>query len=391
MNQLSRDNRLLGLSVLLWGIGDGLYIYIQPLYLAELGADPVAIGSILALAGAVMMVSHIPAGYLADHFGRKQVLVAGWLIATLAALLMYLAPSLPFFVAGMLVAYFTGFVLSPISSYATEARGAQSVQRAVTLVSAAYWTGSILSPTIGGWIGQVFGLRQVYGVSVIAFVLSTAVVLLLKPQPLAPPTAGHTRYGALLRNGRLLGYLALTLAALSAMEIGIPLAPNFVVEARHLDVSRVGLLGSVNSLGVVCLNVAFGQRAPRRGFMLGQVMIVIYLALLLFAPGSGWLVLAFLFRAGWNLTLNMAIAQVGRVVEPSQLGLAYGMVETVLGLALVIGPRLAGELYERDPALPFQVSLVLVAVTLPLAWRFAPRRDAHSETEVLPLPERREA
>lgn len=391
MNQFSRDNRLLGLSVLLWGIGDGLYIYIQPLYLSELGADPVAIGSILALAGAVMTVSHIPAGYLADHFGRKQVLVAGWCIATLAALLMYLAPSLPFFVVGLTISYFTGFVLSPISGYATEARGAQSVQRAVTLVSAAYWTGSILSPTIGGWIGQVFGLRQVYGVSVIAFVLSTSVVLLLKPQPLAPPTAGHTRYGALLSNRRLLGYLALTLAALSAMEIGIPLAPNFVVERRGLDVGLVGVLGSVNSLGVVFLNVGFGQRAPRRGFMLGQVMIVMYLALLLFAPGLSWLVLAFLFRAGWNLTLNMAIAQVGRVVEPSQLGLAYGMVETVLGLALVVGPRLAGELYERDPSLPFGVSLALVVVTLPLAWRFAPRHDAHSEAEALPVPERREA
>ncbi len=34
-----------------------------------------------------------------------------------------------------------------------------------------------------------------------------------------------------------------------------------------------------------------------------------------------------------------------------------------------------------QPALPFQIGLGLCLLALPLAWRFAPRRDAHSEPE----------
>jgi hypothetical protein len=44
----------------------------------------------------------------------------------------------------------------------------------------------------------------------------------------------------------------------------------------------------------------------------------------------------------------------------------------------------AGELYARDRASPFQVSLVLILLTFPLVWLFAPRRDAHT-TEAAPL------
>jgi hypothetical protein len=52
--------------------------------------------------------------------------------------------------------------------------------------------------------------------------------------------------------------------------------------------------------------------------------------------------------------------------------------ETVSASATVLGPLIAGELYARNFALPFQVSVVLILLTLPLVWLFAPRRDAHT-------------
>ncbi|MGH2522731.1 MAG: MFS transporter [Anaerolineales bacterium] len=385
---MTRDNRLMALSLLLWGMGDGLFLYIQPLYLKQLGADPKAIGAILALAGIAAAVSHIPAGYVADRFGRKGVLIAGWAMGVLAAALMYFAPGLPLFVAGLLLYTFTGFVLAPINAYITEARGPQSVQRVMTLVSAGFWAGSVVSPTLGGLIGRWFGLRQVYGASVIAFVISTVVILLLRPQPISPPQTGSTRYGALFHNRRFIGFLLLTLAALCAMEVGMPFAPNFVQEVRDFNVDVVGVLGSINSLGVVLLNVALGQRTPRRGFMLGQILMMLYLTLLLTLPGFGWLAVAYFFRSGWNLTRNMAAAQVGRVVEKPEMGMAFGLTETMTALALIVGPWVAGTLYKISPALPFQTSLALIAVTLPLVWLFAPQRDAHSaEQAAVPVVE----
>jgi len=67
---------LLSLSLFTWGIGEGMFIYFQPIYLQQLGADTMTITSVFSAFGLAMMVTHIPAGYLADRIGRKPLLVA---------------------------------------------------------------------------------------------------------------------------------------------------------------------------------------------------------------------------------------------------------------------------------------------------------------------------
>jgi DHA1 family multidrug resistance protein-like MFS transporter len=375
---MTRDNRLLAWSLAFWGLGEGMFIYIEPLYLRQLGADPVAIGTILAIAAAAAGLAHIPAGYVADRFGRKPVLLAGWAVGLGAVLVMFLAQDLWLFAAALVAYTFTGFVIAPIYAYAAVARGSQSMQRALTMVSAGFYAGNIISPALGSLITQVSSLRTVFGAASVAFVASTALTFLLTPQAPEAAPAGRPRYSALFRNRRFLGFLALILAAATAMQIGLPLMPNFLVEVRGYDVTLVGWLGSVNSLGVVVLALWVGQRIPRRGYMLAQVVLALSMLLLLTTTSQALLFVVYFLRAGWNLAHSLAAAQVGRVVEAGEFGLAFGMTETVSSIATIIGPLAAGLLYARAPAAPFITSLVLILVTLVLVWRFAPRRDAHT-------------
>jgi DHA1 family tetracycline resistance protein-like MFS transporter len=375
---MSRDNQLLAFSLACWGLGEGMFIYIQPLYLRQLGANPVTIGSILALAAAAVGLGHIPAGYVADRFGRKPVMLAGWVVGLAAVLVMFLAQDLWLFSAGLVAYTFTGFVIAPIYAYATAARGQQSVQRAVTMVSSGFFAGTVVSPALGGLIARLSSLRMVFGAAAIAFVISIAAMALTTPQPRAEPATGQARYAALFRNRRFLGFLALIFSAATAMQVGMPLMPNFVVEVRGYDAGLVGLLGSANSIGVVVLQLGLGQRLPRRAFMLAQGCLALSMTLLLITTGVGALFAVYFLRAGWFLSHSMAAAQVGRVVEAAESGLAFGMIETVSSAATIVGPLAAGVLYARAPAAPFLTSLVLIGVTLPLFWRFAPRRDAHT-------------
>ena len=43
---LNRDLKLLSLSLFLWALGEGLFIFILPIYMTELGASPVQIGQL---------------------------------------------------------------------------------------------------------------------------------------------------------------------------------------------------------------------------------------------------------------------------------------------------------------------------------------------------------
>ncbi|UCD43143.1 MAG: MFS transporter, partial [Chloroflexota bacterium] len=193
---MKRDLILIGIAMFAWGLGEGLFIYFQPIYLEQLGADPIMIGTILGGFGLAMTISHIPAGYLADRIGRKPLMVAAWATGTIAAWVMALAPSLPVFVVGLFIYGMTLFVMSPLQSYLTAARGSLSVGRVITLMSAGFNLGAVIGPLLGGWIGDQFGLQQAYVVAGVIFVLSLIVISFISPQPVerAAPAEGGYRW-----------------------------------------------------------------------------------------------------------------------------------------------------------------------------------------------------
>src|SRR4030065_164746 len=186
---------LLPISLMIWGVGEGMFFIFQPLYLQQLGANPVAIGAILGAAGIAMTIVHIPAGHLADRIGRKPLLLAAWIIAMLATWIMALAPTLPLFVFGMMIFNLTTFVSSPMNSYITAARGRFRVGRAITIVSPLYNTGAILGPWLGGQVGQRFGLRTIYIIAGCTFILSTLILVFIKPQPIEVHDSAVTNNG----------------------------------------------------------------------------------------------------------------------------------------------------------------------------------------------------
>ena len=64
---LSRDNFLVVLSMVFWGAGEGLWFYVQPLYIKSLGADSMEIGFVMSLAPVLMDLILVPSGILAGR------------------------------------------------------------------------------------------------------------------------------------------------------------------------------------------------------------------------------------------------------------------------------------------------------------------------------------
>ncbi|MBI4771392.1 MAG: MFS transporter [Chloroflexi bacterium] len=168
------------------------------------------------------------------------------------------------------------------------------------------------------------------------------------------------------------------------MYVGLPLTPNFLQDVRSVSLRQIGLLGSLGFVGAIIGSWLLGKRPPRRGFMVAQALVGLHVLLVWRGTGMLWYSLAFLGRSGFGLAHSLGSAQIGRVVGKAELGMAYGLTETAFALAQLAAPVLAGVLFERNPVLPFQFSLGLIALALLLTWRFAPRRDLHSAPESLP-------
>jgi MFS family permease len=370
---MSPNLLLLGISLMIWGVGEGMFFIFQPLYLQQLGANPVTIGAILGAAGIAMTVAHIPAGHLADKIGRKPLLLVAWTMGILATWVMALAPSLPFFVFGLLVYSLTAFVSSPMNSYITAARGKLSVGRAITMVSALYNSGAILGPWLGGQIGQNFGLQKIYIIAGSLFILSSVILVFIKSQPI------EKQDGAVINNKvvdrRFVTYQSIIFLAGFSMYLAQPLSSNYLQNQQELSLNSIGILGSISSIGIVVLNLGLGSLNAHLGYILGQLAVGLFNLILWQGTSFPWFCLAYFLVGGYRITRSLATAQTRNLVHQARMGLAYGITETVSASAVILASPIAGFLYTIQPTLMYTVGFCLIILTMIISARFIPRPE----------------
>ncbi len=357
---MDRDLLFVALSLFTWGLGESAFLSFQPLYMQQLGADPLRIGAILGGYGLAATLAHIPAGYIADRLGRRPVIVAAWIIGAVTTWIMAVATSLPVFVVGMLLYSTTSFVIAPLNSYVAAAHGRWSVGRVLTLVSASYNAGAILGPSLGGMIGERFGYRMIFLGAASVFIVSTLVILLIRPQPVDAPHP-EEKGNHLLRNQRYVYFVLAYFLATFAMYLPQPLSPNFLQNQRSLGLVQIGQLYSICSLGIVALNLVLGQLNARLGFLISQVAVGLFAMILWRGNGFVLFGLAFFLMGGFRSARTLATAQIRAVVSQANMGLAFGLAETVTAIALFLAPPLAGYLYNHDPTRIYGLSVALIA------------------------------
>lgn len=258
----------------------------------------------------------------------------------------------------------TMFVMAPMNSYVTAARGNLSPGRALTLVSASYSVGAILGPLLGGAIADRSGnLRLTYQIGAGVFFISTAIVLCIRAQPREAPHPSQNIRG-LLASPPFRNFLGVVFLAVFATYLAQPLSNNFLQQVHGLTFSQIGRLGSVTALGVVILNLCLGRLEARRGFVFAQACIGAFTLLVWRGTGMPWFAVGYFLLGGFRTVRALAAAQVRELVQPGRMGLAYGLLETVGALALVLASPLAGYLFKQEPSLMYTVSLGLILISL---------------------------
>ncbi len=370
---MSNDLLLVALSLVTWGVGEGMFLYFEPLYLQELGANPILIGGILGSVGLAMAISYLPAGYLSDRFGRRPMLRIAWLIGMSATVIMALAQNLPVFVAGMAVYGFTSFVVVPLNSYVTHARGKWSVGRTMTLISASFNFGVILGPLIGGWIGERYGLQRTFQIAAFIFIISTLIIFRIRPQPVEKSTSlENTAAWKSLVTMRFLKYLLLIFFVAFTLYLPQPLSQIFLQNQRNLTLTQIGQLVSVRSLGIVVLSLILGQFNARVGFLLAQIGVATFSLFMLRGQAMPWYIAGYFLLGSYQTARVLAIAQGRTLIQSAAMGIGYGMLETAMTIAIVLAPPLAGLLYQLNPLYIYSVSLVLIIIAFLLSIFFSP-------------------
>jgi hypothetical protein len=155
-------------------------------------------------------------------------------------------------------------------------------------------------------------------------------------------------------------FLPLVFLLILALFFPQPFAQNYLKNQRGISLQSIGILGSVTNFGNAVLNLLFGFLPTRIGFILGQLFVGTFALLVWQSTGMPLLVTAYFLLGGYRATKSLLVAQAEKLVDPANLGLAYGITEMVGGLAMMAAPVLAGVLYTRNPEFIFSATLVLI-------------------------------
>lgn len=384
-DKLDRDLALIFLSLLLWGVGAFLYLYIQPLYITQLGATPEQVGLTLGLGGLVTAVLYAPIGLWADRRGRKTVIVAGWVLGTLAAYGFAFAPDWRWFIPAMAAYTLSNFAVSVLNGYIASKTDPEQRAFVYALIAMGFSAGSIAAPAIGGWIGEVYGLRTVYLVAALLYTLSTLAISFIRPQP-TEPLANASNARAVLRNRLILTQVCFMFALFFAADVGLVFAPKFLAEVRGLDVAQIGWLGTVSAVGVLILAPLLSRWAGgnQRAIGLGQLLTLISLLLLTWGTGAPALFLAFLIGGGNRLVRPPTLARFANLLTPATMSFGLGLQQTATQIGLALSPYVAGLLYAYNPAWPFGAGMIALSVTLALTFLLPGERPPQSTTRLQP-------
>ncbi len=367
---MSRDNKLITLALFMWGSGEGLFIYIQSLYMQQLGATPEEIGGVLALAAVLAACAFIPGGWLADRFDPKKVMVGGWALGGVASLWMGLAPGWQAFIPAILLYNISAYCIPAINSYIVEASGDTPLEHTITLTFAGYAAGSILAPFVGGRLAAAVGTQWLYIVAASIFLISLLTVLQVNSHA-AHRHAQSTR--SLRRQLRQLapavGFFGRMGFVFVALMIGWTLPANYLGELGWSlgDVNTWG--GTAQAVGMMLLAIGLGRVAAgrrRRGLLLGQALVMAAMLLFVLATPAQPLpaVAAYFLLGGISPVRELSNAQIANHLHAEVRGLALGVNETIFALARAVAAAVAGLLYAIDPRYPFIASIVLIPIGL---------------------------
>ena len=364
---------VVAVTIFLWGLGEGLFIFFLPLTLQRWDASTVLIGGILSMIGVVMTLVQVPSGYLSDRLGTRPLILVGMGLGIASALVMAFAKGMVLFAGGLLAYGMTSLINPPLNSYVTRLRGQWTVQRAMTFIAAAGTAGGILGPMIGGRIADTLGLDVVFRFSSGLFVASALVFLLMirsSDQTIEPVEESIIQKVNPLKNVRFLGLLAILILTIIFLSVPQQLTSMYLQDIKQLSTQQIGLMGTVSGIVTALMMLVLGNLNPSIGMAIGQVMIAGFALFIWRGKGLIAFFAGYALIGGYRLYRIMALAYSRSLVHEGNVGLAYGLVDTGNALAMIVAPLLAGVLYDFQPTAVYTVSLGVLVITMGLNYLF---------------------
>lgn len=189
------------------GFGGGIISTYVSKYFVEIGGDTIALGLMTSIASVIQCLVLFLGGFIADHYGRRKILVLTAFYSVLFPLLYAIIQDWRIFIASTIIAAF-GAASSP-ASHAIVADSISAERRTTGIASLQVISSVpvIFSPLIGGWLIKTYGLTDGFRLACLyttITVLVSALIILFFLKETMPERVGQKKF---LSNDMLKDYV----------------------------------------------------------------------------------------------------------------------------------------------------------------------------------------
>ncbi len=378
----------------------GIIVPVLPKLVLEFeGGDSAHAASIYGVFGTVfaaMQFLFSPLlGAVSDRFGRRPVILISNLGLGLDYIVMALAPTVGWLLAGRVVSGICAATFSTAGAYIADVTPAEQRAARFGMLSAAFGLGFIVGPAVGGLAGSV-DPRLPFWIAAGLSLANATYGFFILPESL--PAEGRAAFewrranpvGALQllrRHASLLGIAGVMFLSAIAHEVQ-PTIWVLYTDYRYgwdartvgLTLAAVGVFSAIVGGGLV--RVVVERIGERNCLLLGLFFGAAGFTIYGLAPAGAVFGAAIPIVSLWGLAGPTAQALITRHVDPSEQGRLQGALSGLQGVAFMIGPLLftgtfAAAISSRGawhlPGAPFFLAALLLAASFALAWRVADR------------------
>ncbi len=315
-----------------------IFLPMLPAIGADLGASPATSQYVLTLYLASIAITQLFIGPLADRYGRRPVLLTSSAIFLIATLICIFANSIEMLLFGRVLQATAAASVALSRAIIRDLYDRSKAASMIGYVTMAMAIIPMISPTIGGFVGELYGWRAPF---IILFGVGSCVLLLIYfdlgetfPPVEAPFGKRLADYGSLLREPMIWGYFLCSTASSGAYFAFLGGAPFVGTEVVGVSPSVLGLYFATVAVGYIFGNFLSGRYSERLGIeammIYGGIIACIGVSLSLFLMMSFEPQIGFLFYpmilVGVGNGMTLPNANAGAVsVRPDLAGSASGL------------------------------------------------------------------
>jgi MFS family permease len=376
------------LAMILANIAGQMIYSMLSLYLIDLGASVGQVGLVFTIASLIPIILQIFGGWLSDTVGRLRAIAIGSAISVFGYLVFFISPSWEWVMLGLCVEFVSGSFVGPsFSAYIAEQSDEASRGRVYGITSGIYMVVTVIGPTLAGMLAYRMNFRFMFVIAFIFYLLATIVRIWMalserfKPSraPEKPTWNGlsiqlKAMFGLLFAGGILTWIWITDAIGDTAFNMIGELFPIYLSDVGKLTVEHIGLLGSawgISSILASFLGGWLSDKWSERSIIASGFLLITFglFAMVMSRSSVAFLGSRILDGFGSGLLMPSYNSLISKVVPENKRGLAFGFFGTSLGILSLPMPWIGAQLWEQfTPQVPFWVTAMVCAVTIPIAW-----------------------